>query len=91
MDELKLQRLGIIMRPEPVNDMEIQGVLNPAAIRGPDGDLYLFPRMVAKGNYSRIVIAKVILDSKGDPVDIQRMGIVLEAKLNMRKDLKARM
>ena len=34
--------------------MEAEGVLNPAAVRGPDGKLSLFPRLVAKGNYSRI-------------------------------------
>jgi len=28
---------------------EIEGVLNPAAARGPDGELYLFPRLVARG------------------------------------------
>jgi len=33
-------------------------VLNPAAVRGPDGELYLFPRLVAAGNYSRVGIAR---------------------------------
>ena len=63
-----MHRIGIIMRPEPGNDMEVEGVLNPAAIRAPNGDLYLFPRLVAKGNYSRIGIAKVIFDTNGDPM-----------------------
>ena len=45
----KLQRLGMLMEPEPGNPQEIEGVLNPAAVRGPDGALYLFPRMVAPG------------------------------------------
>lgn len=45
----KLQRLGTLMEPEPDNPQEIEGVLNPAAVRGPDGALYLFPRMVARG------------------------------------------
>jgi len=54
MSALTLTRLGIVMQPEPSNDLEVEGVLNPAAVRGPDGELYLFPRMVAKGNYSRI-------------------------------------
>jgi len=31
------------MEPEPGNSQEIEGVLNPAAARGPDGKLYLFP------------------------------------------------
>ena len=36
------------MEPEPGNPQEIEGVLNPAAVRGPDGKLYLFPRLVAR-------------------------------------------
>ena len=59
MSGFKLQRLGIVMEPEPGNAQEVEGVLNPAAVRGPDGKLYLFPRLVAKGNYSRIGIARV--------------------------------
>lgn len=45
---MKLQRLGLIMQPESGNLMEVEGVLNPAAIRCPDGNLYLFPRLVGK-------------------------------------------
>jgi len=41
------------MEPEPGNPLEIEAVLNPAAVRGPDGELCLFPRLVAKGNYPR--------------------------------------
>ena len=48
------------MEPEPGNPYEDGGVLNPGAARGPDGNLYLFPRLVAKGNYSRIGIARVL-------------------------------
>ena len=47
------------MEPEPGNPWEVEGVLNPAAARGRDGELYLFPRLVAQGNYSRIGIARV--------------------------------
>jgi hypothetical protein len=50
------------MEPEPDNLQEIEGVLNPAAARGPDGELYLLPRLVAQGNYSRIGIARVLFD-----------------------------
>ena len=49
MSEFKLRRLGMLMEPEPGNPQEVEGVLNPGAVRGPDGELYLFPRMVAKG------------------------------------------
>ena len=51
------------MELEPGNPNEVEGVLNPAAARGPDGELHLFPRLVAKGNYSRIGIARVRLPS----------------------------
>ncbi|MGP0075737.1 MAG: glycosidase [Bryobacteraceae bacterium] len=66
------------MEPEPGNPDEIEGVLNPAAIRGPDGELYLFPRLVAKGNYSRIGIARVRFNAAGDPTGVERLGIALE-------------
>ena len=78
MSAFQLQRLGTLMEPEPGNPMEIEGVLNPAAVRGPDGELYLFPRLVAKGNYSRIGIARVKFNDIGDPVGIERLGIALE-------------
>ena len=78
MSALKLRRLGMIMEPEPGNPNEIEGVLNPAAVRGPDGGLYLFPRLVAKGNYSRIGIARVRFNAAGDPEGVERLGIALE-------------
>ncbi len=78
MSGLKLQRLGQIMEPELDNPMEVEGVLNPAAARSPDGNLYLFPRLVAKGNYSRIGIARVRFNEAGDPVGVDRLGIALE-------------
>jgi predicted GH43/DUF377 family glycosyl hydrolase len=78
MSGFKLQRLGLIMEPEPNNPQEVEGVLNPAAVRGPDGRLYLFPRLVAKGNYSRIGIARVLFNEVGDPIGVKRLGIALE-------------
>ena len=59
MTGFKLRRLAMLIEPEPGNPQEIEGVLNPAAARAPDGELYLFPRLVARGNYSRIGIARV--------------------------------
>ena len=78
MNGLKLKRLGVIMEPESGNPMEVEGVLNPGATRGPDGKLYLFPRIVAKGNYSRIGIARVLFNDSGDPIGVERLGIALE-------------
>jgi predicted GH43/DUF377 family glycosyl hydrolase len=78
MSAFQMERLGILMEPERGNPMEIEGVLNPAAVRGPDGKLYLFPRLVAKGNYSRIGIARVKFNDIGDPAGVERLGIALE-------------
>ena len=78
MSEFKLQRLGLMMEPELGNPHEVEGVLNPAAVRGPDSKLYLFPRLVARGNYSRIGIARVKFNEAGDPCGVQRLGIALE-------------
>src|ERR1019366_1602108 len=83
-----LRRLGTIMAPEPGNPYEVEGVLNPAAARGPDGHLYLFPRLVAAGNYSRIGIARVRFNDAGDPTGVERLGIALEpeADYELRPD-----
>ena len=78
MNPFNLKRLGQIMEPLPGNPMEVEGVLNPAAVRGPDGQLYLFPRLVAKDNYSRIGIACVKFNDAGDPYGVERLGIALE-------------
>ena len=68
----KMKRLGILMEPEKGNLMEEGGVLNPAAVRGKDGELYLFPRIATKDNYSRIAIVKVKFDNQGEPVGVLR-------------------
>jgi predicted GH43/DUF377 family glycosyl hydrolase len=85
---LVLRRLGTVMEPEPGNSNEVEGVLNPAAARGPDGNLYLFPRLVANGNYSRIGIARVRFNDDGDPIGVERLGIALEpeADYELRPD-----
>ncbi len=74
----QLRRLGLVMQPEPGNPMQVEGVLNPASARGRDGELYLFPRMVARGNYSRIGIARVRFSAVGDPVGVEHLKIALE-------------
>jgi len=51
MSGFQLRRLGIVMEPEPGNAQEVEGVLNPAAVRGPMESSTSFPRLVAKGNY----------------------------------------
>jgi predicted GH43/DUF377 family glycosyl hydrolase len=66
------------MEPDPHDPHEVWGVLNPASGRSKEGDLYLFPRVVAEGNYSRIGIARVRFDSIGQPVAVDRLGYALE-------------
>jgi predicted GH43/DUF377 family glycosyl hydrolase len=73
-----MRRLGIVMRPEEDNPLETGGVLNPGGTRGPDGAFYLFPRLVAEGNYSRVGIARVVHDAAGIPCAVERLGVVLE-------------
>lgn len=85
MSEFQMKRLGQIMEPEPGNPQEVEGVLNPAAARGPDGNLYLFPRLVAKGNYSRIGIARVTFNEAGDPAGVERLGIALEPEADYER------
>ena len=72
----ELTRLGVIMTPEAGNELEAEGVLNPASGYAPDGDLYLLPRLVAAGNVSRVGLARVVLDG-GVPVGVERQGVVL--------------
>jgi len=74
----RMERLGVLMRAAEHDPVEAWGVLNPACARGRDGELYLFPRLVAEGNYSRIGRARVLYDDHGVPVDVERLGIVLE-------------
>jgi predicted GH43/DUF377 family glycosyl hydrolase len=81
----QMHRIGIVMEPEPGNSHEIEGVLNPAAVRGPDGQLYLFPRLVAARNFSRIGIARVIFNAAGDPTGVERLGIALEPEADYER------
>lgn len=80
MTEVKpfeLARRGTIMTADPHNPHEAWGVLNPACCRGRDGQLYLFPRLVAEGNYSRIGRARVQF-ADNEPMGVARLGYALE-------------
>ena len=74
----QIERLGLVMQADPAIPEEREGVLNPAAARGPDGALYLFPRLVGQGNYSRVGIARVLFNDKGNPAGVERLGYALE-------------
>ena len=52
--------------------------MNPALVRGKDGELYLFARAVGAGNYSRIRMARVLFDANGRPSGVERLGVALE-------------
>jgi predicted GH43/DUF377 family glycosyl hydrolase len=71
-----LARAGVIMTPVPGDELEAEGVLNPGTGHGPDGALYLLPRMVATGNVSRVGLARVVI-SDGVPTGVEREGVVL--------------
>ena len=82
-----LTRLHTIMTPEPGNALEVEGVLNPASGRTPEGELCLLPRLVARGNVSRVGIAKVVLED-GVPVGVEREGVVLAPDAGWERGLK---
>src|SRR6202048_1286693 len=90
MSGFTLQRLGMLMEPEPGNIQEVEGVLNPAAARGRDGELYTFPRLVARGNSSRIGIARVRFNEAGDPAGVERLGIALEPETDYERGIDGR-
>jgi predicted GH43/DUF377 family glycosyl hydrolase len=73
----RITRLSRLMAPEPGNPLEAEGVLNPATAWGDDGRLYLYARLVAAGNVSRVGRAKVVLED-GVPVRVEREGVALE-------------
>ena len=77
MAPFELERMGVLMEPRPGEPDEVEGVLNPAAVRGRDGQLYLFPRLVGAGNYSRIGIVRVLFDKAGDPKGVEHLGVAL--------------
>jgi predicted GH43/DUF377 family glycosyl hydrolase len=73
----RLERRGVVMAPLPGEPTEARGVLNPATARRGQ-ETYLFPRIVADGNFSRIGRARVVFDASGTPIDVERLGTALE-------------
>lgn len=73
----RLERIGVLMTPEPGNPTEVEGVINPATAREADGTVRLYPRVVAEGNFSRIADVRVEVEG-GVPRGVQRLGIALE-------------
>jgi predicted GH43/DUF377 family glycosyl hydrolase len=79
-----LTRIGVIMTPDPLNPDEVAGVLNPGTGRDRDGTLWLLPRIVAKGNVSRIGLAEILI-ADGVPVGVRRDGVVLSPDAGWEK------
>ncbi|GIT78757.1 glycosidase [Leifsonia sp. LS1] len=73
-----LERVGIVMEPDPTDPRQVEGVLNPATVQSPDGTLHLFPRLVAEHNVSRIGRARVVFDG-GVPSGVVDLEIALDA------------
>lgn len=82
----ELVREGVLMAPDPSDPLEAEGVLNPAAGRGPDGELYLLPRLVSAGNISRVGLAEVSVAGLGDTARGRaRGGAILGAWRQQRR------
>ncbi len=73
-----MRPLELVIEPDPTSPYEVEGILNPAAARAPDGTLYLFARMVGAGNFSRIGILEVLFDGAGEPCGVKRRGLAIE-------------
>src|ERR671937_2122177 len=74
----RVRRLGVVMEPNPADPREAGGVLNPPTAGGPDGEVSLLPRLPTVHNYSRIGLARVVFNRRGEPVAVERLGVVLE-------------
>lgn len=74
----RLRRLGVLASPVPGDEREAWGLCNPACARDAAGDLWLFPRLIAAGNYSRIGRARVVVDAHGSPAGLGPREVVLE-------------
>lgn len=75
-----IERYGVIARPDPADPTQAGGILNPGCARGPDGALYLFPRLVAEGTRSVIGVGRVRFDPRGIPVGLDFHGVALAAE-----------
>lgn len=73
-----MRPLELVIEPDLTSPYEVEGIMNPAAARAPDGTLYLLARMVGAGNFSRIGILEVLFDEAGEPCGVKRRGLALE-------------
>lgn len=73
--DASVRRLGTVLEPNG-DPSEAEGVLNPACVRAPGGELMLYPRSVAAGNVSRIGLLRNV--GTGDAVRFERLGFAFE-------------
>ena len=78
----RLARVGTVMVPEPDRAEEAEGVLNPASGYGPDGRLYLLPRVVGHSTATIPVAVPTSALATGfliDGLGLDRARLVLTA------------
>ncbi len=75
--DVHVERLGVVLSPDG-SDAEAEGVLNPGFARASDGRGLLYPRVVARGNISRI--ERVALRESEGTFESERLGFALEPK-----------
>ena len=76
MTGFKLQRLGMLMEPQAGNPHEVEGVLNPAAARGPDrGTLPLSPGWLREATIGALALHVCSSIAAGDPAGVERLGV----------------
>ncbi|HEY9713928.1 MAG TPA: hypothetical protein V6C72_10685, partial [Chroococcales cyanobacterium] len=70
-----VKRLGVVIEPNG-DQLEADGMLNPASAFDREGNLILYPRVVAPGNQSRVGLIKVSEDKHGN-AHPERLGYAL--------------
>ena len=72
---VEFTRLGVVLKPDQ-RAVDSEGILNPASVRLRDGTLWLYPRMVAPGNVSRI--GRFSASESSSSFTVQQHGYALE-------------
>jgi predicted GH43/DUF377 family glycosyl hydrolase len=72
----RFERLGVTLKPDG-SEADSEGILNPACARLRDGTLQLYPRMVARGNVSRVGSFRA-LERPGETPGFEQHGYALE-------------
>lgn len=73
--DCRVERLGLVLEPSG-DETEAEGTLNPACARTRSGELLLYPRDVARGNISRVGLAKA--HPENARYRFERAGFALE-------------